>query len=164
MDRELNALLEILQQEIHQHQALESELDNEAALDGTLNGGDLLRLQAKKNACVRAIRDLEARRIQAVARIAAAWGEPAEGLTLRKIIARLPEERGATLARCHAELMRLVTRIRALAQVTGGNAQARLKAIDATLGVIKEALKMHPIYSEEGRLQKRTPTLKSTSA
>ena len=39
-----------------------------------------------------------------------------------------------------------------------------MKAIDATLAAIKEALKIHSTYSEAGRLQKATPTLKSTSA
>jgi flagellar biosynthesis/type III secretory pathway chaperone len=164
MDRELNALLDILQQEIGQHQALAAELDNEAALDGTLNGGELLRIQGRKNACVRAIRDLEEQRIAIVGRIARGWGEPAASLTLRRIIPRVPEAERARLARCHAELLRLVGRIRELARITSGNAQARLKAIDATLAVIKEALKIHPIYSEEGRLRKRTPILKSTSA
>ena len=57
-----------------------------------------------------------------------------------------------------------MTRIRELADITSQNAQSRLKAIDATLDVIKEALKMHTTYSEKGRLHQQTPTLKSTSA
>jgi hypothetical protein len=57
-----------------------------------------------------------------------------------------------------------VEEIRRLAKETGANAAARLKAIDATLAVIGEAVKMHPTYSEAGRLQKRTPTFKHTSA
>ena len=55
-------------------------------------------------------------------------------------------------------------RARELAAVTSGNAQARLRAIDATLAVVRDALKIYSTYSEEGHLQKRTPTLKSTSA
>ncbi|NIW85405.1 MAG: hypothetical protein GWN09_02175, partial [Gammaproteobacteria bacterium] len=57
-----------------------------------------------------------------------------------------------------------VEEIRTLARETGRNAQARLKAIDATLAVIGEAAKVHPTYSEAGRLTKRTPTFKQTSA
>jgi len=160
----LNDLLDVLRQEIRQHEALAAELDLEAELDGTLNGSDLLQVQARKNACVRAIRDLEQRRQEIVGTLAAAWDEPAALITLRRIAGRAPEALGETLLRCHAELMRLVQRIRELAATTSQNAQARLKAIDATLAVIKEALKIHSTYSEGGRLQKRTPTLKSTSA
>jgi hypothetical protein len=164
MDRELNELLEVLRQEIHQHQALEAELDREAALDGTFNGSELLQIQARKNASVRAIRDLERRRLEIVAAFAQAWDEPSALITLRRIAGRAPKELGDTLMRCHAELMRLVEHIHELSTVTSQNAQARLKAIDATLAVIKEALKIHSTYSEGGRLQKRTPTLKTTSA
>ncbi|MCH8883126.1 MAG: hypothetical protein IIA41_06455 [SAR324 cluster bacterium] len=71
--------------------------------------------------------------------------------------------------RCEAlagrpELLEAFVQRGMLAQVTSANAQARLKAIDATLAAIKEALKIHSTYSEAGRLQKATPTLKSTSA
>lgn len=164
VDRELTALLDVLEQEIRQHQALEIELENEAALDGTMTGSELLRIQARKNACVRTVRDLEKRRAEIVRAIAQAWDEPPELITLRRIAGRAPEPAGERLMRCHAELMGLVERIRELSATTSQNAQARLKAIDATLAVIKEALKIHSTYSEEGRLQKRTPTLKSTSA
>ena len=54
--------------------------------------------------------------------------------------------------------------IRKLAAVTSSNAQARLKAIDATLAVVKEAMKIHSTYSEGGQLNRSTPSLKSTSA
>ena len=42
--------------------------------------------------------------------------------------------------------------------------EERQKAIDATLSVIGEAVKMHPTYSEEGRLQKKAPPFKEPSA
>lgn len=164
MERELNDLLDVLREEIRQHQALESELENEAALDGTLNGSELLRFQARKNACVRTIRDLEKRRLEIVAAFAKAWDEPAGLITLKRIAGRAPQAVGEALMGCHTELMAAVERIRGLAATTSQNAQARLKAIDATLAVIKEALKIHSTYSEGGRLQKRTPTLKTTLA
>jgi hypothetical protein len=164
MNREMHELLGILQREISLHRALETELANEAALDGKMTGGDLLRIQGRKNQCVRGIRDLEAQRIALVTTLSAGLGGTAAPMTLKEIAARADGDLRAALLRCHQELMTLIGRIRALALVTSQNAQARLKAIDATLLVIRDALKMHPIYSEGGRLHKQTPTLKSTSA
>jgi hypothetical protein len=163
MNRELHELLGLLQREISLHRALETELGNEAALDGTLSGGDLLRIQARKNQCVRGIRALESQRLALIEGLSQVLGEPREALTLRAIASRSDPDLRDALLRCHQELLESIGRIRELAQVTSQNAQARLKAIEATLGVIREALKMHPIYSEEGRLHKQTPTLKSTS-
>ena len=89
---------------------------------------------------------------------------PANELTLRRIIERLPEDTGEHFRFCYDALQRLVARIRELSEITSQNAQSRMKAIDATLDVIKEALKMHSTYSDKGRLHPQTPTLKSTSA
>ena len=164
MNRDLHELLGILQREISLHRALATELENEAALDGKLNGGELLRIQSRKNQCVRGIRELETQRIALVSGVSNALGGTYAPMTLREIAARASDDLRPALLRCHQELMTLIQQIRALAQVTSQNAQARLKAIDATLFVVREALKMHPIYSEEGRLHKQTPTLKSTSA
>ena len=160
----LPELLDLLKEEILHHTALEHELKQEADLDGSLNGSGLLQIQMRKTKCVRDIRDLEEQRMELVGRIALDWGEPAEAVTLSRIIERAPKREGSALQQCYAELQNLVQRIRDLAQVTGANAQARLKAIDATLAAIKEALKIHSTYSEAGQLQKATPTLKSTSA
>jgi hypothetical protein len=164
MNREMHELLGILQREISLHRALETELGNEAALDGKLTGGELLRIQARKNQCVRAIRGLESQRILLVTNLGLGLGGSKAPPSLREIAARADGDLRAALLRSHQELLDLIGRIRALALVTSQNAQARLKAIDATLHVVREALKMHPIYSEEGRLHKQTPTLKSTSA
>jgi len=164
MNRDMHELLAILQREVALHGALEAELANEAALDGKMNGGELLRIQARKNQCVRAIRELETQRTAVADNLSREIGGAGGPMTLREIASHAGEEMRAALLRCHHELLTLIQRIRALALVTAQNAQARLKAIDATLFVVREALKMHPIYSEEGRLHKRTPTLKSTSA
>ncbi|MEE8555950.1 MAG: flagellar protein FlgN [bacterium] len=164
MQQYLPELLELLKEEILHHAALEHELEQEADLDGSLNGSELLQIQMRKTKCVRDIRDLEERRIELVSRIAQDWGESTEAITLSRIIGRAPIREGQALQQCYSELQDLVHRIRNLAQVTSANAQARLKAIDATLAAIKEALKIHSTYSEAGHLQKATPTLKSTSA
>ena len=164
MQQYLPELLELLKEEILHHSALEHELEQEADLDGSLNGSELLQIQMRKTKCVRDIRDLEKRRIELVSRIAQDWGESTEAITLSRIIGCAPIREGEALQQCYSELQDLVHRIRKLAQVTSSNAQARLKAIDATLAAIKEALKIHSTYSEAGRLQKATPTLKSTSA
>jgi len=164
MNRDLHELLGILQREISLHRALATELENEAALDGKLNGAGLLRIQSRKNQCVRGIKELETQRIALASGVSKALGGTFAPMTLREIAARAGEDLRPALLRCHQELMILIQHIRELAQVTSQNAQARLKAINATLLVVREALKMHPIYSEEGRLHKQTPTLKSTSA
>ena len=102
--------------------------------------------------------------MEVVQALAEAWNEPAESLTLRQIIGRATHSLDEQLRICHERLLAIIDEIRALAQTTASNAQARLKAIEATLTVINDAVKMHPTYSGEGRLQKRTPTLKHTSA
>lgn len=160
----LRDLLEILQAEIREHEALERELEQEAVLDGMISAEALMRIQTRKNERVHAIGGLEERRMAIVAALAGEWNEPAAELTLRRIIARAPQTWGPPLQHCYDTLQRLVRRIRELAEITGNNAQSRLKAIDATLEAIKEAMKLHATYSEQGRLHKQTPTLKSTSA
>ncbi len=164
MDEKLTHLNDLLREQIALHQALERELLTEAEQDGRLDGATLLTLQRNKQKHLREIHALEQQRLALVDELAAAWGEAPAELTLRRIVPRAPEPLAETLAQCHRQLLELVNRIRELAEVTAGNAQARLKAIDATLSIISEAVKMHPTYSEEGRLHKKTPTFKETSA
>jgi len=164
VEAKLTHLNNLLLEEIALHEALERELQEEAAKDGRLDGATLLALQRNKHKHARQIRELEHERLGVVEALATAWGELPAELTLRRIIPRAPEPLATTLAECHEKLIALVNRIRVLAELTAGNAQARLKAIDATLAIISEAVKMHPTYSEEGRLQKKTPTFKETSA
>ena len=163
MEARLTNLKDLLVEEIEIHEALKNELQQEAALDGEMNGAALLKVQQGKIRKVREIQTLEIQRMQVVDELASAWNVAPGELTLRKIIPRAPAELGERLGECHARLVTLVDEIRQLARKTAANAQSRLKAIDATLAVINEAIKMHPTYSEEGRLQKVTPTFKQTS-
>ncbi len=160
----LTHLKELLIEEIKIHQALKSDLQSEAEQDGKLDGAALIHLQREKNQKAREIQVMESQRIQLVEEIAAGWSLPPKELTLRRIIPRTPKPLDEQLAACHRQLVALVEEIRALARETSRNAQARLKAVDATLSVIGEVAKLHPTYSEEGRLQKVTPTFKETSA
>jgi len=99
-----------------------------------------------------------------VKELAKAWQEPAEALTLRRISAHAGGTLGEELLAAHGELAGLVHEIRDLARTTGGNAGARLKAIDATLSVIHDAVNLHATYSEAGKLQSKPVTFKYTSA
>lgn len=164
VEAKLTDLKDILIEEIEIHESLKTDLQNESDQDGKLNGAALITLQREKNRKAREIKALESRRIKLVEDIAAAWGHPPADLTLRKIIPRAPGPLGGELEDCHRRLVATVEDIRKLARETALNAQARLKAVDATLSVIGEVARLHPTYSEEGRLQKMTPTFKETSA
>jgi len=95
--------------------------------------------------------------------LARAWQQPPEALTLRRIIPRSPDGVGEELKDSYSRLMGLVNAIRSLARTSAGNAQSRLKAVDATLSVIHEAVKVHSTYSGKGKLQSPPVTLKYTS-
>ncbi|MCZ6645429.1 MAG: flagellar export chaperone FlgN [SAR324 cluster bacterium] len=163
MEARLNDLKSLLEEEIETHEALRKELEQEAAQDGAMDGMTLLKTQQDKIRLVREIQALERRRMQIVDELAGIWNEAPADLTLRRIISRVEEALGQRLGESHARLVALVEDIRRLAKETSFNAQARLKAIDATLAVINETIKMHPTYSEEGRLQKVTPSFRQTS-
>lgn len=163
-ETKLDALKRLLQGEVALHQALKEELHQESLQDGKLDGATLLRLQQRKYHTARQIQDLESHRIALVKELAREWHEPAEELTLRRISARAGGEIGQELQATHGALVDLVHEIRDLARVTGGNAGARLKAVDATLAVIHEAVKVHATYSEAGKLQSKPVTFKYTSA
>jgi FlgN protein len=160
----LTDLIALLQEEVSLHSALKADLDQEVAQDGKLSSGDMLRLQQHKHAIVRRIQELEHDRMALVKTLAKDWSEPAEALTLRRIIPRAPESIGLALKESYSTLMGLINGIRLLAKTAAGNAQARLKAVDATLSVIHETVKVHSTYSESGKLQSPSVTLKYTSA
>jgi hypothetical protein len=164
VEKLLNELKALLGEEVALHEGLKADLAFESEQDGKLSSSDYLRLQQRKYYWINQIEGIEARRIDQVRKLAESWTLEARKLTLREIIARAPEPLGAEFQGYHEALTTLVEAIRGLARETGANASARLKAIDATLAVIGEAVKMHPTYSEAGRLQKRTPTFKHTSA
>lgn len=164
MEAQLNKLKDFLAEEIAIHDALKGDLRHEAEQDGKMNGAELLRLQRQKNQQVGKLRELELLRIKLVRELAGAWGEDPDGLTLKRIIPRASPPLAGELLKCHGQLMELVSDIQELSRETSANAQARLRAVEATLAVINEAVQMHPTYSEEGRLQKVTPTFKQTSA
>ena len=164
MEEKLNLLHDLLGQEIALHEALKKELQQEAERDGQMDGLSLLQIQQTKQRKSREIQHAEQQRIALVGELAAQWSEGIESLTLNRIIELSPAEMGALLRECHVRLMGLVEDIRKLAKITSANAQARLKAIDATLAAITEAVNMHPTYSEGGRLHTVTPTFKQTSA
>lgn len=144
----LSELKTILDDEISLHEGLKNDLAFELEQDGELTGAEYVKLQQRKYYRIHQIETLESRRIGQVAELAKAWEQTPKKLTLREIIARSPGKVGSELQGCHDALAALVQEIRELARETGGVAQARLKAIDATLAVIGEAVKMHPTYSD----------------
>jgi hypothetical protein len=162
--QKLMTLSALLQEEVALHEALKGELDHEAKQDGALDGPAVLRTQQRKLQTVRRIQDLEAKRIALIKDLARDWQEPPEELTLRRIIPRAPQAIGAELQGSYTGLLAAVHEIRDLARITGANAQARLKAVDATLAIVHDAVKVHPTYSEAGRLQNKPVTFKYTSA
>ncbi len=163
-ETKLDALKRLLLEEVSLHRSLKEELRQESLQDGQLDGATLLRLQQRKYHTARQIQDLEGHRIAVVKELAREWHEPAEELTLRRISARAGGEAGEELLATHSALLDLVQEIRDLARVTGGNAGARLKAVDATLAVIHDAVKVHATYSDSGKLQSKPVTFKYTSA
>ena len=164
MDELLTNLHDILQDEVTLHAALRQQLVREAEQDGDMNAGTVVSVQLHKHECLEQILRVETRREELVSALAEAWGEAAAQLTLRRIIARCAAAQGEDLRALHSELMALVTDIRRLARITAANAHARLVAVEATLGVIQEAIRQHPTYSDAGRLKNKTPTFKYTSA
>lgn len=176
MQQLLKELKSLLDKEVALHEELKGDLALELENDGQLSGADYLKVQQSKFYRAHQIETLERKRIGQVSELTrkiSAAEEPGAGpegntpprsLTLKEIIAQSPPEMGKELQGCHDALSALVNEIRRMAREAGGIAQARLKAIDATLSVIGETVKMHPTYSGEGRLEKRTPTFKQTSA
>lgn len=164
MEDKLKALSTLLREEVALHEALKADLDQEVEQDGKMDGSELLRLQQHKNALVRRINEVEQDRMAIVKALARGWNEPPEALTLRRIIPRAPDALGEELKGSYTSLMNLVSSIRDLAKTTGGNAAARLKAVDATLSIIHEAVKVHSTYSGQGKLQSPPVSLKYTSA
>lgn len=176
MQQLLKELKSLLDKEVALHEELKGDLALELENDGQLSGADYLKVQQSKFYRAHQIETLERKRIGQVSELTrkiSAAEEPGAGpegntpprsLTLKEIIAQSPPEMGKELQGCHEALSALVNEIRHMAREAGGIAQARLKAIDATLSVIGETVKMHPTYSGAGRLEKRTPTFKQTSA
>lgn len=164
MEAKLDALKRLLQDEVSLHQALKAELHQESLQDGTIDSASLLRLQQRKYHFARQIQDIESQRTALVKELAKGWHEPAEELTLRRIAANVGGASGEELLVAHGALVGLVHEIRELARVTAGNATARLKAVDATLAVIYDAVNVHTTYSEAGKLQNKPVTFKYTSA
>jgi flagellar biosynthesis/type III secretory pathway chaperone len=164
VEDKLKELSALLREEVCLHEALKADLDREVGQDGKLNGGELLRLQGHKHTLVRRINELEQDRMAVVKALARAWNEPPEALTLRRIIPRSPDAIGEELKGSYSSLMGLVNAIRTLSKTSSGNAQSRLKAVDATLNLIHEAVKVHSTYSGSGKLQSPPVTLKHTSA
>ena len=164
MQKLLKELKTTLEQEIDLHLGLKADLAYEAEQDGELSGGDYLRLQQRKYIWAGQIEEIETRRVAQVNELAEKWEADEKKMSLREIIDRVADPFKESFRDSRETLIALVEEIRNLARKTGANAQARLKAIDATLSVIGEAARQHPTYSEEGRIQQRPPTFKSTSA
>jgi hypothetical protein len=160
----LTTLRDLLQEEVELHDTLRRELEQEAESDGDMSAGTLLRIQVTKNQCAQRIQYLEEQRISVVRNIETNQGRSGAGLTLKQIIPLADEALGQELKDCHQHLQDALHDIRDLARLTGENAHARLQAVDATLAVINEAVRMHPTYSDEGRLHNKPPTFKYTSA
>jgi len=160
----LDNLKLLLEAEISLHEGLRDDLALEAEQDGKLNSQDFLQLQQRKYTRVHQIETLEAQRQEQVKALADAWSRPAGELTLQEISRQAGDSAGDDLRSYRESLLQLTEEIRNLAKRTGANAQARLKAIDATLAVIGEAVRLHPTYSPGGKIKQRPPTFKQTSA
>lgn len=163
-ETKLEALMQLLREEVSLHQALKALLGEESAQDGKIDSATLLRLQQRKYHTARQIQDIESQRIALVKELAKAWKRPAEALTLRNLSELVGGRIGKEMLGMHGTLADLVHEIRDLARVTANNAGARLKAIDATLAVIHDAVNVHATYSEAGKLQSKPVTFKYTSA
>lgn len=154
----------ILQEEVSLHAGLREDLTQEAAQDGTLGSADFLALQQRKYSSAAQIGVLESQRLDIVRQLADVWQLPETSLSLQEVSHRISAEEGAELLLFRESLLALIEEIRYLARKTGANASARMTAIDATLAVIGEAARLHPTYSEGGKLKQRPPTFKQTSA
>jgi len=159
----LQDLSQLLRGAVALHQSLKERLEEEAEQEGRLNGPAVLRLQQLKYNTARQIQDLEGRRMALVKELAKAWGEDSGDLTLKRIAAKSPPHVAADLGASHEALLALVAEIQELASGTSANAQARLLAVDATLAVIHEAVKVHPTYSGAGKLRTQPVTFTHTA-
>jgi flagellar biosynthesis/type III secretory pathway chaperone len=164
VDEKLRELSALLRDEVSLYEALKADLDYELQQDGKLDGSEMLRLQQRKQAQLRRIQELEQDRIGVVKALAKVWNEAPGTLTLRRIIPKAPEAVGTELQERHTALLGLVASIRELSRAASGNAGARLKAVDATLNMIHETVRVHSTYSESGKLHAPPVTLKYTSA
>ena len=163
MEDKLTKLKEILLEELSLHESLREDLHDEAEQDGQMDSKALLQIQHRKSHKANSLQSLEHNRTAIVNQLAAHWGLDPDSLTLRDIIPRAPHGLAVELRECHGRLLGLVEEIQGLARQTSANAQARLRAVEATLSVINEAVKVHATYSESGQLSRRIPTFKETS-
>ena len=164
MEALIQDLVALLSREAERHRELLAVLEDEVRLDGQMEAATLVDLQRKKYGLAHAIAALEEERLRVVGKLARLWNVAPQDLTLRRIADRLADDGAQGLLALHSQLVTLVENIRQQAQAAGANAQARLKAVNATLDVMKDALNIHATYSEEGRLKKATPRLKNISA
>ena len=164
MKASLLDLDQLLEEEVLLHEGLRDELAFECEKDGELGGTEFLKLQQRKYNLVARIENLETRRENKVRELAREWNETSEELTLSRIISKVEEDEAAVFQGRFNGLKALVEEIRHLAKESGQNAQARLKAVEATLSVVGEAARVHPTYSDAGKIRQRPPTFKNTSA
>ncbi|MDH4120846.1 MAG: flagellar protein FlgN [Deltaproteobacteria bacterium] len=160
MDVLFDNLLDLLARETDRHTRLYALLNRESEEDGRMPGRDLLTVQLEKEKYVAAIRALEQERIVVVKELARTWNTPWEELTLRAIAAKAPESMAQALLNAHRELVALVEKIHDLATHTSRNAKARLKAVNATLDMVREALDGHSTYSDKGKIHKPQASMK----
>ena len=163
MDERLKQLNQILQEQISVHESLREDLRQELEDDGKLDGKLLMQLQHRKSHKANSLQHLEENRMAIVRELGSQWGVEADSLNLRQIIARAPKEQADVLSECHGTLLALVEEIQGLARQTSSNAQARLRAVEATLVAINDSVKSHATYSEAGKLNRKPPTFRETS-
>lgn len=153
MDVLLNELQDILSEVVELHESLLGVLQEEAQTMGKAPASTLLKLQSTKQAFTRKIAAVEKRRITTVNGLTDFWELTETPLTLRQIIARVPEEQGRPLEDCFGQLKQLVTMIQQQAQRNGKLAEVRLKPIDMSLRFINDWQKNRTTYSGAGRLK-----------
>lgn len=164
MSTSLQQLDALLREEVALHEVLRDDLAREVAQDGDMGSAELMDIQQRKYHVAHQIELLERRRLEQVRALAQEWETASGDLSLREIVERTDAPQSESFQGYHEALTALVEEIRALAKASGGNAQARLKAVEATLAVVGEAVRLHPTYSQAGRIRQRPPSFKQTSA
>ena len=142
MQKLLIELKSMLENQISLHEGLKTDLVRESEQDGVMSGADFIQLQQRKYYWAAQIEEAESHRISQVKELAGHWNLGDKDIKLKDIIARSPAPLDEELSVKRESLIALVSEIRALARKTGANAAARLKAVDAALQVVGEALRV----------------------
>ena len=148
LDRLLTNLEEANQLYLSLLKALESEKASLAAV----NLPDFMIASEQKEALLKRLQELEARRMQQTVQLSEALGLPAQGVTLSQLAGSLGEKDASKLLERGDKLARTVARIRALNRVNR-------RLINGSLGFVRDSLHMlhnlkrpSPTYLRDGQM------------